>query len=268
MRSSVPLLSARVLSWLYAVTSTGPRAMASRTSLRKRADRVNSTAAGLVKVKVAIAAESEARTTMPRSKLRRRSFDRGIVGIDRGDQLVHLRLLLIDHLLRLKVFVHQGARTGKVLLRRIKLRFVLHPLGLGLIERRKVEAGINAGQDIALLDLLAFDEQNGFKLAVDLRPDADGEGGLHRAEAGKINRQIALCGDRSGYRNSGRCRGTSRPNRLRALMQVPCSCAANRDHQRAKQKYASTATHVHLLERPPRLRRRSLQSYFWSLSQI
>jgi hypothetical protein len=35
-------------------------------------------------------------------KLRLCSFNRGIVGIERGDQLIHLGLLLIDHLLGFK----------------------------------------------------------------------------------------------------------------------------------------------------------------------
>jgi hypothetical protein len=52
------------------VTSTGPRAMASRTSLSARADSVNGTADGFVSVSVAIGEESEACTILPGSTMR------------------------------------------------------------------------------------------------------------------------------------------------------------------------------------------------------
>jgi hypothetical protein len=70
VKSSTPACAAyrcRRWSWLKAITSTGPRAMASRTSLSERADNVNITAAGSVRVSVTIGDESEALTMLPGS---------------------------------------------------------------------------------------------------------------------------------------------------------------------------------------------------------
>jgi hypothetical protein len=102
MRSNLPLPKVWRLSWLNAVISTGPRAMASRTSPRKRADSVNMTADGLVTVSVAISAESEACTTLPGSikrtpmrpslgatiEVRWGGFDRGPIGVDQSGDLI------------------------------------------------------------------------------------------------------------------------------------------------------------------------------------
>src|ERR1700687_5194931 len=97
MRSSVPLPRVRRLSWLKAVTSTGPRAMASRTSLSERADSVNRTADGLV---------SARRDDGGVIEVRLRGFDRSPIGIDHSDDLI-LGLLLVDYLLGLEELVDQ-----------------------------------------------------------------------------------------------------------------------------------------------------------------
>src|SRR5262249_40657800 len=116
-----------------------------------------------------------------------------------------------------------------------------------------------------LLDMLAFSEQDGFKLAVDLWPDTDGKGGLHRTEASEVDRQIAFCRGRRGYRNSSRRRRTRRANRRRPLMQGPYSRAANPDRNGAIQKHASSATHAYLLGRPPHAASRGRHFIFISL---
>ncbi len=125
-------------------------------------------------------------------ELRLRGFDGGTIGVDRRNQLIDLGLLLVDDLLGLEALVDQGAGPLEVLLRRDELGVVLRLSGLGLVERRLIEPRIDLGQHIALADVLALLEQDLLELAVDLRTDADGERGLHRAEPGQVDRQILL----------------------------------------------------------------------------
>jgi len=63
------------------------------------------------------------------------------------------------------------------------LRLVLRLLGLGLVERGLEQARIDLGEDIALVDMLAFGEQHLLQLAVDLGMDADRQDGPARCRA-------------------------------------------------------------------------------------
>jgi hypothetical protein len=75
--------SATRLSWSEAVTSTGPRVIAARTSAGVVAGSVNRTAAGWASTKVASALVSEVRTMFPGSTRRIRGSRRSEVAATR-----------------------------------------------------------------------------------------------------------------------------------------------------------------------------------------
>ena len=106
--------------------------------------------------------------------------------------MIDLGLLLVDDLLGLEALVDQGAGPLEVLLRGNELGVVLRLFGLGLVERRLIQARIDLGQHVALADVLALLEQDLLELAVDLRTNADRERRLHRAEPGQVDRQVLL----------------------------------------------------------------------------
>jgi hypothetical protein len=157
-----------------------------------------------------------------------RRVDHRLVGSDRGFELVGLALLLVDDLLRRDVRLHQGLGAREVLARGDELRLVLCLFGLGVIERRLIEARIDQGQHVALLDLLALGEQDFLQLTVDLRMDADCQRALHGAESGRIDRHILPVDDRDAHRHL-RARGKSgRLSSSGSLFPISISRAAGR----------------------------------------
>src|SRR2546426_627169 len=80
------------------------------------------------------------------AELRLGALDPGLVGLDGGLQIVHLRLLLVDRLLRAGAFAHQVLEAVEILLIRGELGFVLDPLGFGLVKRRLEGTRIDDGQ--------------------------------------------------------------------------------------------------------------------------
>ena len=99
---------------------------------------------------------------------RRRIVDRRLIGI-------HQRFLLGDDgLLRIGLLLGAGVGggqlliAGKVELLVGQLGFVLRLLGDGLVVLRLIDRGIDLGEDVALLDVLALDEVHRDQLAVDL----------------------------------------------------------------------------------------------------
>ena len=73
-----------------------------------------------------------------------------------------------------------------------EIGLVLRLLGFGLIERRLVGPGIDLGQQVTLLDQLAFLEGDLVDLAVDAGSNQHGVEGLNRSETGQIDREIRL----------------------------------------------------------------------------
>ena len=110
-----------------------------------------------------------------------------------------LRLLLVDELLGGDVLHHQRLGAGEILLGGAEQSDVLHPLGLGLVERGLEQARIDPRQHVALFHVLAFGEQHLLHDAVDLGMDPDGEGGLHGAEPGGIDRHVLPGGHRDAH---------------------------------------------------------------------
>ena len=111
-----------------------------------------------------------------------------------------------------------------------ELGLVLGSLGLGLIERSLEQAGVDLGQDVALLDVLAFGEQHFLQLAVDLRMNCHGERGLYAAEPGEVDRHI-LPSDRGDAHRHARSYGSARRvRRARLLHGVPVDGPAGRQN--------------------------------------
>ena len=73
-----------------------------------------------------------------------------------------------------------------------QIGLILRLLGLGLIERRLVGAGIDLDQEVALIDDLAFLEGDLVDLSVDPGPYHDGVETLHRSEPAQIDRKISF----------------------------------------------------------------------------
>ena len=92
---------------------------------------------------------------------------------------------------------------------------VLRLLGLRLIERGLEGPGIDLGQEVALLDELAFLEGDLVDLAIDAGSDQDGVEGLHGSKAGQIDRKIRLFDGRNVHR-AQRVAGT--------FLRIVCRC--------------------------------------------
>ena len=139
------------------------------------------------------------------------AVDRRLVALDLGAELGHQCALRIERLLAGEILRCQRDIAVEVALRIGQLRFVL---GLGrdrLIVGRLVGAGIDLGQEIALLHHLPFGEVDLHQLAVDARRDRHRIERLHRAEAAQIDRHVGSRGngrvDRDRCRGAGRCGG-------------------------------------------------------------
>ena len=233
--------------------------MASRISSRERAGKVNRTADGRVSTSVASEAWSLAWTMLPGSTRRTpirpslgavmvvysswvsRGLDRGLVGRDRGLELIDLALLLVDDLLRGDVREHQGLRACEVFLGRGELGLVLGLLGLGLVERGLEQPRIDLRQHVALLDVLAFGEQHLLQLAVDLGMNGHGERRLHGPQPGQIDRHVLPADHGDAHRHAGargRARGVRRPRPLHA---IPIERAAGRQDCKESNNEKETA---------------------------
>ena len=175
-------------------------------------------------------------------ELRLRGLDRGVVGRDRGLELIDLGLLLVDDLLRGDVREHQRLRAREVLLGRGELGLVLRLLGLGLVERGLEQARVDLRQHVAFLDVLAFGEQHLLQLAVDLGVDRHGERRLHGPEPGQIDRHVLAIDDGDAHRHARSHGGTRGVRRSRALHAVPVDRAARRqDRKESNDQNQTTA---------------------------
>jgi hypothetical protein len=77
-----------------------------------------------------------------------------------------------------------------------EIGLVLILLGLRLVEHRLIGPGIDFGQEVALLDQLAFGERNLVDLSVDTGADQHGVESLNGSKACQVNRKVRLLGDR------------------------------------------------------------------------
>ena len=86
-----------------------------------------------------------------------------------------------------------------------EIGLVLLLLGLGLIERCLVRARIDLGEQVALVDQLAFVEGNLVDLAVDAGAHDDRVEGLNGSKAGQVDRKVGFLdrGDGDPYRVAG-----------------------------------------------------------------
>ena len=93
-----------------------------------------------------------------------------------------------------------------------KLRLVAAELRLGLRQSRLIWTRIDLGQDIAAMDLLAFDEADRLQQPGDLATDRRGVQRLDRPEAAQDNWDVVLlCGRRHDGHGRGRRRRRGGP---------------------------------------------------------
>lgn len=140
-----------------------------------------------------------------------------------------LACCLVDVLLGLETLERQRLEADKVLLGSDQLSGVLRLLGLGLVERSLIQARINLGQDVTLVDVLAFLEQHFLQLAVDLGMNGDREGSLRGPEPGQVDRQVLAGSDGDADRNRDLRDGSCRVRGTRPLPQ-PIGCPATCKH--------------------------------------
>ena len=126
-----------------------------------------------------------------------------MVGVDRGDQLVHQCLLRVVLLLG-DAFISQHVGIALQVHARVgDQRFVLTFLGHSLRQYCVERVGVNLRQQVALMHVLPLGESNLINLPVHPGAHGDGVERLHVADAGQIDRHILL-GDGAGDDRDGR----------------------------------------------------------------
>ncbi len=133
-------------------------------------------------------------------------LDLRLIGLDRGLQLLHQRLLLVIGLPRLGPGREELAPAGEIGLRADELRLVLLLRRHRLVERGLERAGIDLDQRRAGLDVLAFGKGDLDDLAVDPALDRDHVERLDRADRIQEDRHVGGRDNAGGDRNPGRGR--------------------------------------------------------------
>ena len=123
-------------------------------------------------------------------ELRLRGVDRGRVGGDRGGELQHHGVLRVELLLGGEVLLGERGEAREIELGVGEIGLVLRFLRGGLLERRLKRSGVDLGQEIALLDHLAFVEADLHDLAVDPGAHENGVVGLDLPDALQDDRKI------------------------------------------------------------------------------
>src|SRR6202011_5992064 len=106
------------------------------------------------------------------------SFDRGLIGQDRGLQSSKLRFLRVERLARRKALLSEARDALEINVRIVELRLVLGQDGLRLMQRRQEWPRVDVRQLVAGVDQLAFREDDVADLAADARLDGDAVEGL------------------------------------------------------------------------------------------
>ena len=164
--------------------------------------------------------------------------DRGLVLLDLGGVLGHLRLLGVGLLVRAVLGFGELLITGEIDLGIGEQRLVLGLLGECLIVLGLIGRGVDAGDDVAAPDLLAVLEREFDDPAVHLRPHRDRVGGLHGAE--HVGRHGHVGGPRRrGQHGNGSVGGGAPPSRAApaaspALVPGRCGVLAARRGREAR----------------------------------
>ena len=140
-------------------------------------------------------------------KIQLRVVDRCLVGADGPFQLIGGGLLGVHLLLRHRSGIIQQTLEALVVQSRIfELRLVAEQTGLRLIESHLERPRIDDGQQVSLIDVLAFFEIDLRQLSVHPALYADRVGGGHAAQALQIDGDVATLGggDRHGHHDLGR----------------------------------------------------------------
>ena len=132
-------------------------------------------------------------------------LDHRLVGGDRGFVLGDQRNLVGDLLHRDRVLLGELLKAGEVALRLAQQRLVLGQLPLRLGQRRLVGPRIDLGDEVALLDRLAFGKADVLQRAGDLGADGHGLERRHRPQGVNGKGHVAGC-DRRDAHGLGRLR--------------------------------------------------------------
>ena len=130
-------------------------------------------------------------------------LDGRLVALDRGDHLVDQISLRVVGLLVQHPFLDQVVVPREHQARVVELRLVLRLLGDRLVELCLVGPGIDLGEHVAGLDILALREKNLVNRAVHARPYRHRVEGLHRAKTIQVDRDISL-GHHPGHHGHGK----------------------------------------------------------------
>ena len=166
---------------------------------------------------IALVDEAESRAARDRGadgrivELRPRGVDCRRVGGDRRGELQHHGVLRVELLLGGEVLLGERGEASEIELRIGEIGLVLRFLGDGLLERGLKRSGVDLGQEIALLDHLAFVKADLHDLAVDTGAHENGVVRLDLSDALKNDREIRALDRRHGDDNRG---GASRLTRL------------------------------------------------------
>src|SRR4051812_5629482 len=140
--------------------------------------------------------------------------DRGLIGFNRTLQLCNL-IALVGHLLvSRKTTAEQWQVAIEVNLHIRKLGLVAAQLRLDLRKPRLIWSGIDLGEDVATMDLLAFNEVDRLQHPGDLAADRSGVQRLNGSQSAEDDRYVVLVhrnghyGHRWRRRRGDRGRGT------------------------------------------------------------
>ena len=118
-------------------------------------------------------------------------LDHRLVGGDRRLVLGDQRNLVGDLLHGDRILLGELLKAGEVALRLAQQRLVLGQLPLRLGQRRLIGARIDLGDEVALLDRLAFGEADALQRSGDLGADGHGLERRHRSQGVDGQRHVA-----------------------------------------------------------------------------
>ncbi len=135
-------------------------------------------------------------------ELEARILDLRLITLEPGLELIHLRLLVVELLLRDEPLSGERLVASERDAPVLELCHVPREGGLGLVQSDRERTRVDLGEHVALLDGLALLEEHLVEPAVDLAPHGDRGERQRVAQAIQVERHVArLCGgkhDRDG----------------------------------------------------------------------
>ena len=119
-------------------------------------------------------------------------IDLCLIGLHGAAVLLDQRRLGVERLPRDRVLRHERFVAGQVELGVFEHRLILRELPFRLSQRDLIGPRIDMGEEVALVDHLAFLERDLDELAVDLRLDRDHGERRHRTQSAEDDRHVAF----------------------------------------------------------------------------